>query len=81
MANRLDLIKFTNLHGKNVNQFGLQEVGKHGNLVRLFDHEADQLNGHPKAKFKFVRTLGTMDDSDDFWNLVAMAKEITPVEP
>lgn len=81
MANRLDLIKFTNLHGKSVNQFGLQEVDSKGNLVRLYDNEADQLNGHPKAEFKFVRTLGTMDDSDDFWNLVATAKEITPVEP
>ena len=81
MANRLDLIRFTNLHGKPVNQFGLQEVTDSGKLVRLYDSEADQLNGHPKASFEFVRTLGTMDDSDDFWNLVADTKEITPVEP
>lgn len=78
---RLDLIKFTSLHGKPVNQFGLQEVDEDGNLVNLFDHEADQLNGHPQANFEFVRTLGLMADSDDFWNLVAEAKEITPVEP
>lgn len=81
MGNRLDLIRFTNLHGRPVNSFGLQEVDANDNLVHLFDHEADQLNGHPKANFEFVRTLGTMDDSDDFWNLVATAKEITPVEP
>jgi hypothetical protein len=79
MANRLDLIKFTNLHGKPANSFGLQEVDEDGNLVHLFDHEADQLNGHPKANFQFVRTLGEMDDSDDFWNLIAGVKEITPV--
>jgi hypothetical protein len=81
MTTRLDLIKFTNLHGKPANSFGLQEVDSNGNLLHLYDHEADQLNGHPKASFEFVRTLGTMDDSDDFWNLVADAKEITPVEP
>jgi len=81
MATRLDLIRFTQLNGKPANSFGLQEVNKSGQLVRLYDHEADQLNGHPKAEFEFVRTLGTVDDSDDFWSLVATAKEITPVEP
>lgn len=79
MANRLDLIKFTRLHGKAVNLFGLQEVDENGNLIHLFDHEADQLNGYSQATFEFVRTLGEMEDADDFWNLVAGAKEITPV--
>lgn len=80
MANRLDLIKFTNLNGKPANSFGLQEVSESGKLVRLYDNEADQLNGHPQANFDFVRTLGTIDDADDFWSLVADAKEITPAE-
>lgn len=81
MTNRLDLIKFTNLNGNAVNSFGLQEVSAGGELLRLYDNEADQLSGHPKAEFEFVRTLGTIDDSDDFWNLVATAEEINPVEP
>lgn len=81
MATRLDLIQFTSLHGKPVNQFGLQEVGEDGELINLFDHEADQLNSHPQAEFAFIRTLGEMDDSDDFWNLIADVDEIAPVEP
>lgn len=78
--NRLDLIKFDEMHGER-NVYGLQEVDKHGNLVRLYDNEADQINGHPKAKWSFVRTLGNVSDPDDFWNLVADCKQITPVEP
>lgn len=80
MPNRLDLIQFTRLHGEAVNSFGLQEVDEDGNLVNLFDHEADQLNGYPQATFKFVRTLGELRDNDDFWHLVDEAPEITPVE-
>lgn len=81
MATRLDLIRFTELHGKPVNSFGLQEVDEDGGLVNLFDNEADQLNGHPKATFEFVRTLGEMDEADDFWSLIDGVKEITPMEP
>lgn len=77
---RLDLIKFTHLNGQQVNKFGLQEVGEDGKLLNLYDDEADQLTNFPQAKFEFVRTLGNIEDSDDFWQLVAEAPEITPAD-
>lgn len=80
MANRLDLIKFTLLGGKSANAFGLQEVDKKGTLIRLFDHEANQFDRLPKAKFEFIRTLGEINDAEDFWNLVTSVKEITLVK-
>lgn len=75
---RLDLIKFTTRDGKPCKEYGLQEVSEDGKLLRLYDNEADQFSSYPNASFKFVRTLGTMDDSDDFWNLVAECKQINP---
>lgn len=77
---RLDLIQFTSLNGRPCTEFGLQEVSSSGELIRLYDNEADQLGGFPTAKFSFVRTLGEIADADDFWTLVADAPEITPQE-
>lgn len=76
---RLDLIQFESLGGRPNTSFGLQEVGENGELVNLFNHEADQLN-RPIATWSFVRTLGEMEDSDDFWNLLEGISEITPTE-
>ena len=77
MTTRLDLIKFKRLHGKPCTEYGLQEVDEKGKLLRLYNNEADQL-GFPVATFAFIRTLGTMEDNDDFWNLIAECKEINP---
>lgn len=77
MTTRLDLIQFETLHGEPCTEYGLQEVDEYGHLVALYDQEADQLN-HPNANWTFVRVLGDVDDTDDFWRLVEEAPEITP---
>lgn len=81
---RLDLIRFTTLHGRPCNRYGLQEVeDEEDRLLRLYDDHADQLLGFPKSTFEFVRTLGEIDedDSDTFWELLEGVTEIKPIAP
>lgn len=80
MTTRLDLIEFTRIDGKPCRKYGLQEVDRNGKLLNLFNDEADQLPRFPNATFAYLRTLGEMEDSDDFWNLVAECKHINPQE-
>lgn len=65
--NHLDLIKF------DTNEFGFQEIGRNGELLRLYSADGDQLDLYSPAKsWRHVKDLGEIDpeDSDTFWELV-----------
>lgn len=70
MANRLDKIKFTQLFGKEVDVYGYQEVDENGDLVNIYYEDGEQIDMYANHEFEFVKTLGKINDSDDFWDLL-----------